>query len=184
MKENPSLKKNPFKTVWNILSIPMSAIGLLSLSDSLVTFHQEIQNIINSYHSIIYPLFKFMFSWLKFELPTWIFDYLTLGILFTSCQRKVYGLVNHSKNIIALIMMNIVGVIWSFIIWPWLLIGSMLQIRRTDSDGIITSLTKGPNPIHIKYIHRNNDILVINYIGASVVVFIIVLVINFTYFVK
>ena len=179
--EERSVKKNPFKTIWNILSIPMSVIGLLSLSDSLITFHHEIQNIINSYQSIIYPPFSFMFSWLNFDLPTWIFDYLTLGILFTSCQRKVYGLVNRSKNILALITFNVLGILWSFIIWPWLLISSIIQIKRTDSDGIITSLTKGPNPIYIKYNHRVNDMMVINYILASIVVFIVVLVLNFTY---
>ena len=114
----------------------------------------------------------------------WIFDYMILGILFTSCQRKVFGLVNHSKIIWRLVLYNTIGIVWSIIIWPYLLLGSIYQICRTGPDGIITNLTKEPNPIFIKYNFRGKDILVISYIGAAIILVILIVIFNYTYLMK
>jgi len=184
MKDKSTKDKNPLKSLWNIISVPMSVLGLLSLSDSLVSFHSNIQHIIDSYHSLVYPVFKYLFGWLWFDIPTWIFDYMILGILFTSCQRKVFGLVNHSKILWRLVLYNTIGIIWSIIIWPYLLLGSIYQICRTGQDGIITSLTKEPNPIFIKYNFRSKDILVIRYIGAAIILLILIVIFNYTYLMK
>jgi len=184
MKDNTTKDKDPLKSLWNIISVPMSVLGLLSLSDSLVSFHSNLQLIIANYQSIVHPVFKFIFSWFLFEIPTWIFDYITLGILFTSCQRKVFGLVNNSDILWRLIFYNTIGIALSIIIWPYLLIGAIYQICRTDSDGVITSLTKGANPIFIKYNFKGKDILVIRYIGVAIILSILIVIFNYTYLMK
>lgn len=197
MEDKLTKEKRPLKSLWNIISIPMSVLGLLSLSDSLVSFHSNIQHIIDSYQSFVHPVFKFLFSWLWFSIPTWVFDYMTLGILFTSCQRKVFGIVNnlegfkmvfgrhnryvHRRNLWRFVLGIILGIFGSIIFWPFLLIGSIQEIRQTDSDGIYTSLTKGPDPIYIKYNYRDEDILVIRYICAAIIVLILILILNYTY---
>lgn len=193
MEAKPTKEKRPLKSLWNIISVPMSVLGLLSLSDSLVSFHSNIQYIIDSYQSLIHPVYKFIFGWLWFKIPTWTFDYITVGILFTSCQRKVFGLNNlgifrivfgrynrhvHSRNLWRFVLGIILGILWSVIFWPFLFMGSIQQIRRTDSDGIITSLP------YIKYNFRNEDILVIRYICAATIVLILILIFNYTYLIR
>ena len=76
------------------------------------------------------------------------------------------------------------GIAWSIIIWPYLLLGSIYQICRTDLEGIITSLTKEPDPIFIKYNFRGKDILVIRYIGVAIILLILIVIFNYTYLMK
>jgi hypothetical protein len=184
MKDKSKKDKNPLKSLWNIISVPMSVLGLLSLSDSIVSFHSNIQHIIDSYQLLVYPVFKILFGCLWFEIPTWIFDYMILGILFTSCQRKVFGLVDNSKILWRLVLYNTIGIAWSIMIWPYFLLGSIYQICRTDSDGIITSLAKDPDPIFIKYNFRNKDILVIRYIGVAIILLMLIVIFNYTYLMR
>ncbi|MHB9071733.1 MAG: hypothetical protein ACYC54_15345 [Sedimentisphaerales bacterium] len=199
MDEKLTNGKNPLKYLWDIISVPMSVLGLLSLSDSLVTLNINIQHIIDSYQSIVHPVFKFLFGWLWFDIPTWIFDYMTLGILFTSCQRKAFGLVDnlkifrivfgrgnivHNSNLWRFILGIALGISWSIVFWPFLIMGTIHNIRMTDSDGIITSLTKGDKPIRIRYNFRDNDILVLRYICTAIIVSILILILNYTYLIK
>ena len=81
-----------FRRAWGWLSIPMSVLGLLSLSDSLVNFHQHISDLISSYREIVYPLFEMLFSWLWFEVPKSIIDYIFIGFLMATCWFRAGGL--------------------------------------------------------------------------------------------
>jgi len=162
----------------------MGVFGLLSLSDSLISFHANIQHIINSYHAIVYPAFRFIFAWLWFDVPDYIFDYLFLGILFASSERKVWKFTTITKNRFKNIRLHIKDFLFSILLWPLISIEMVFQIMRTNSDGLITGLTKGPKPFYVKYMFRDQDILVFRYLGAVILLFVLVLIFNYTYFIK
>lgn len=178
--ESPK-EKNPVKFIWNLFSFPLAVLGLLGLSDSLISFHTNIQLLIDSYHSIVYPIFYFIFGWLWFDMPEVVFDYLFLGFLFASNERKVWGFIRVSENILINIFLHICAFLMSVIFWPFIALEMAWQIKRTNSNGLITSLAKQPKPFYVKYNLRDQDILVFRYIGAVMLVFIIFLIINYTY---
>jgi len=171
-------------TIWNIISIPLGVIGFLSLSDALITFHENIHQIIVSYHAIVYPVFKFIFAWLWFEVPRHIFDYLFLGILFASSERKVWGFRSITENRLKDIGLHLCFFLFSTLFWPFISFQMIYETLRTNSDGLFTELTKGPNPIHVKYMRRDQDILVFRYLGAVILIFILILILNYTYLIK
>ena len=175
---------NPFQTVWRILSIPLSVIGLLSLSDSIVTLNKNLVGIIRSYQSIVYPIYRFCFAWFPIALPHWIFDYITLGLFYASCQRKVYGVIVGERKIWKAIFNSLWAYFLLIIFWPYFFIDSVRMVLWTDSEGIITSLTKQPHPIWVKYNFRNKDILVFQYLAASFLIFILILIINYAILLK
>jgi hypothetical protein len=175
---------NPFRTVWNILSIPFGVLGILGLSDSLVDFQSNIQNIINSYRSIVYPPFHFLFGWLWFTVPEVVFDYLFFGILFTSNQLKVWGFRKIHEKLLENIKFYIRWLILSILFWP-IIAGEMTwQIFRTRPDGLIKSLAERNKPFYVRYNMRDADIMVFRYIGAVLLIFVIVLIVNYTYRLK
>ena len=182
---NQGRGSNPLKTIWNILSIPLGVLGFLGISDSLVTFQRDLQNIIDSYQAIVYPPFAFIFSWLWFDMPTPVFDYLFLGILFVSNELKVHGLPIPPKEVIKRpIGFMLMGIVLSFLFWP-LFAGEMAwQIFRTRPDGLIKNLAEGQKPFYVRYNLRDQDLLVFRYIGSVVLLFIIVLILNYTFLIR
>ena len=195
MDNRSQKQKITLKKAWNLITIPLSVVGLLSLSDQLVTLHDSIQNIIDSYQSLIYPVFRFVFSWFWFDVPTWVFDYLTLGILVTSSQRKAFGTLHdrrlnkwvrntrHGQSLWVLILINVFSIIWSIIIWPYPLINSILIIRNTRPDGQMFHLSEKYSPgrpIYIKYNWKDQDILSLHYMVIAIILFILILIINYT----
>lgn len=178
-------KKNPLKIAWDILSIPLGALGFLGLSDSLITFQKDLQNLIDSYQSIVYPVFTFAFSWLWFDMPTPVFDYLFLGILFATNEIKVRGIRLPPRKVIKRpILFLIRGIIIDVLLWP-IVAGEMAwQVLRTSPDGTIKSLAEGGNPFYVKYNLRDQDIMVFRYIGAVLLLFVIVIILNYTFLIR
>ncbi|MGI9517290.1 MAG: hypothetical protein ACR2NP_09605 [Pirellulaceae bacterium] len=63
-----------------MFSAVMAVLGLSSLTETLVSWKGFIQNIVATYQEIVHPVFQFLFGWFPFEIPTFVFDYLTIGI--------------------------------------------------------------------------------------------------------
>ncbi len=172
-------KRNPIRTVWGILSFPLAVLGLLGLSDSLVSFKSDIQQLIDSYQIIVYPVFDFVLGWLWFETPKYVYDYLFLGVLFASNERKVWGFIRVHESLIKHVAWHIYGVFWSVIFWPFTALEMAWQIKRSDKTGLITNLANEPKPFYVKYMFRDADVLVFQYIGAVLLGFVIVLIANY-----
>ena len=182
---NQGHKANPAKIVWNILSIPLGVLGFLGLSDSLLNFQQDLQNIIDSYQSIVYPAFRFVVGWLWFDMPTPVFDYLFLGIVFASNELKVRGVKMPPKEAIKRPMLFVIfGILLSIFFWP-VIAGEMAwQIYRTRPDGIIKGLAEKQKPFYVRYNLRDHDILVFSYIGAVLLMFVVVVIVNYTFLIR
>jgi hypothetical protein len=182
MNEKPSKENNPLKKVWGVLSVPLSTLGLLGLSDSLINFHVNIQNLINSYKSIVHPVFELVFFWAWFEVPGYVYDYLFIGSIFASYERRVWGFMKVSDNQLKHWLLHIKDFSRSILFWPVISAWMAYQIYQTNSEGLITSLTKGPKPFYVKYNFRNQDILVFRYIASAFILFLLVVIINYTYY--
>jgi len=183
MTDNNSPTSDPLKKVWSILSIPLSVLGLLSLSEQLLTFHSSIKNIIDSYKSIVYPIYTFLLGWLWFEIPTWVYDYLTLGLLFATCHKRAFGF-EYSESKLGVFLKNIISIVGSMVFWPLLLLGTLNMLRTYDKDGFPKIDPDDPNPLKYKYRFRYKEALVIRYIMATLIITVVVLIINYTYFLK
>lgn len=182
MNEGGSQDRNPLRKVWGILSVPMSALGLLGLSDSLITFNQNIQNLINSYKAITHPVFELIFFWVWFDIPTYVFDYLFVGIIFVSCELRVWGFIKVHENLLKHYLSSIKDIAFGVVFWPAISAEMAYQVLRSDSKGNITSLEKNTQPFYVKYNFRNRDILVFRYIASAFLLFLIVVIINYAYF--
>ena len=177
-------KKSPAKVIWDILSIPLGVLGFLGLSDSLLTFHHDLQNIIDGYQSIVYPPFQFVFSWLWFDMPTPVFDYLFLGMVFASNELKVHGVRSPPEaEIKRTVLETACGILLSIFLWP-VIAGEMAwQIYRTRPSGLIRNLAEGQKPFYVRYMLRDQDVLVFSYIGAVLLVFAVIVIVNYTFLV-
>ena len=76
--------KGPLEKAWLFVGGLTTVIGLSSLTDDLIAWGDFVQRLIISYKTFIYPLWDFFFFWLSVDIPEWIKDYLTIGVILTS----------------------------------------------------------------------------------------------------
>jgi len=118
-------KYNPLRLIWDIFSIISGLFGLSSMVDGLINWRASIQKLISEYQSTVYPVFEYSFGWLPFSVPTWINDYIFIGILIgssmTQAQRAIQP--NFRKlNFFENILFRIVSMPMFMFIWPlWIL---------------------------------------------------------------
>ena len=174
-------KQDPLKKLWSIISIPLSALGLLSLSDQLVGFNENILKLINGYKALIYPIYAYLFSWIWFDVPTWVYDYITFGLLFASSHKRAFGFLYASSKF-GVFVRNIISFLLSIMFWPYLLFLTFHRIKMYDKDGIVKHDPNDPNKFVYKYNFRDEEVLFLKYIMASIMLVTIVVIINYTYF--
>jgi len=75
---------NPLARLWSVISFVSGLLGLASIADDLVRWKGFFLQVINAYRALIHPFFEFLFSWVWFPIPTFVFDYLFIGILLTA----------------------------------------------------------------------------------------------------
>lgn len=83
--------KNPLITLWNLLGSVGGVISLSSLVqncfDDLLRWRGFISDVVESYRSIVAPIFDFLFGWMVGP-PDWLVDYIVVGLLlFISLER-------------------------------------------------------------------------------------------------
>jgi len=90
---------NPLAVIWNIFSIITGLLSLASIADTLTQWKSFFLKVISLYRSIFHPLFEYLFSWVWFPIPTYIYDYLIIGFLIATTyvralkvRRRVEGL--------------------------------------------------------------------------------------------
>jgi hypothetical protein len=85
-------KKSPLTLLWNIFSLISGILSLSSLVESIVKWNSYINDVIATYRSIVHPLFYFIFSWCWFKVPTYVYDYLVIGVIIASSHlRALYA---------------------------------------------------------------------------------------------
>lgn len=74
-------KKSPLKSLWDWFSIFSGILGLASMADTFVLWKGFIASTINQYQALVHPVFEFLFSWVPFTIPHFVFDYLVIGVI-------------------------------------------------------------------------------------------------------
>lgn len=180
--DKPNVARNPILTIWKIINFPMALLGLLSLSDSLITFDENIQNILNSYQEIIYPIFSVIFSWAWFEIPNYVFDYFFLGLLYASSVNIVWKVrfyreysvwINHSSHHLFYVAYYLLSTIATILFWPILIFNIQFRIFYLKLIGYDYNSKVLMNAMRIM------DLLVLQYLGAILLVFTLILIFNY-----
>ena len=143
---------------------------------------------------------------LWFEVPTWLFDYLFIGGLYTSSEIRTRGfgtIVRESDgepvsllHVLSPHEIRTTGVLGTFLlllrmaillisrialyiaIWPFRMLDMANQLLNTDKDGIFKGLK-----IKVRYLRREGDIFVLQFLGAVLLVFVVVVIINYSLFI-
>ena len=178
-------KYNPFQLVWRYLSIPLGVLGLLGLSDNLVSWVDNIQNIIESYYSIVHPTFNYLLGWLPFKIPNALYDYFFIGFLFRSAAVKTskdfddmnieIGISEKTDDndilivrVIADTIFHILYLVFTAIIWPVMV---AIYVSRAFNKNLKEQAS---------YVYK----LTINWFLAIFLIFLLILIINYTYCLK
>jgi len=128
---------NPLKSIWNWFSTISGIVGLASLLDNLLVWKGFIGKFIGFYQSLIYPIFNFLFTWVPFSIPNYVYDYLVLGIIVAGSYIRTLTSIDeiqgYGSNIIPLDL-EFTGVIIRVVGWPFVLgaYSIRLIIKRFD----------------------------------------------------
>ncbi|PCJ27933.1 MAG: hypothetical protein COA96_01865 [SAR86 cluster bacterium] len=95
--------------------------------------------------------------------------------------KMVWGFARVHENIFRYIIGHAYEFAWPTIFWPFIALEMAWKIKRFDKTGLITSLANQPKPFYVKYMLRDADILVFQYIGAVLLGFTVVLIANYTF---
>ena len=148
------MSKNKIAILWNYLTLPLAIIGLSGLSDNLIKWHGFLNTLIDNWHIIIFPVWKFLFAWIPFQIPTIIYDYLTFGIIFGSLQIKTL-LPSPDKNANYKELINnvlfLAYMFFSFVLfWPYQ-IYTIFFYRFTGNQSIINQAMREMAKAYFKW---------------------------------
>ena len=145
-----SKKKSPLKILWNIFSVSTGILSLSSITENFVKWKGYIDQIINSYRSVIHPIFEFLFSWIPLTIPPIIYDYLVLGMIVAisylralHAADKVQGFTSFDLLPSDLYGENIFKIIFSIlariIFWPIILVLYAIRLNKgfKESESLI-----------------------------------------------
>ena len=58
------------------------------MSQSILDWPDFVDLVLRKYQAWVYPFFEFLFAWVPFVVPTYVFDYLVLGIIWFSSMAR------------------------------------------------------------------------------------------------
>ncbi|MDM3870223.1 hypothetical protein QSV34_02510 [Porticoccus sp. W117] len=139
-----NVEKSPLSRLWDWFCKFTGIVSLSSFAENLFKQLLEWKGFINvlleSYRSIVEPMFLVLTEWLSFSLPLWIGDYVVLGTIVTSSYFRIaLKLANPSlsesikkdisrPNGVFLVAICILGGIGTFFamlcLWPIILLAS------------------------------------------------------------
>ncbi len=72
----------------------LGAVGIVSMLKGLITLHEDILMIILAYQSVTQPIWGFLigwlFEWMGWAFPSWLKDYLTMGMIAGAASARAY----------------------------------------------------------------------------------------------
>ena len=159
---------NPLETLWRIVSVPLSIIGLASLSDVLVQWDDFILQLIESYRFVVHGFFNFLLGWLPFRVPTWVYDYITVGMIFATSFAKGFRAVDVSTPDPVAALIRFIG--WGCG-WPIALLFLVSSTCRSWND------YSGEE-------FDTMDIVIWQWLGAILLGFTLLLTVNYTFLLR
>lgn len=89
-------------TLWRQPWAILAALGLLSLLSHIVALPQDLLILIEQFQAILRPATQFLFGWFlglfATEIPTWLWDYFTMGLITAACSFRVLVLLGTSGD--------------------------------------------------------------------------------------
>jgi len=81
--------------IYRLPVVLLAALGTVSLFKGLMTLHPDILELIKAYQTVTHPLWDFTLGYLfemwSIELPRWVKDYLTLGVIVMGAMYRGQG---------------------------------------------------------------------------------------------
>lgn len=121
---------NPLASLWKWLSVPLGVIGLAGLGDSLIKWKGFILELIQSYQSLVHPMWEFLFGWLPWGLPSWAADYLTLSVIVASSAAKGSEIPEVSLGTRIVVRSLFIAI--AIVMWPLMNAALLYAIYRTE----------------------------------------------------
>lgn len=156
--------RKPLGKLWQVISIPLSVLGLSSLSDNIIAWKFLIPELIHSYKTIV----NFPFLFMNISIHPLLIDYLFIGSLCGVSFVKAMNFAENNRLISSHGMPIIVRIVYFFlylIAWPLGILISIKQILFKDTN--------------------NTEIIIkstfLQWVGATFLAFIILLIINNTF---
>ena len=59
----------------------LGALAFISLIDNILTLQTTLENIVTAFQAVTRPVWEFLLGWLPWDLPGWVADYLTMGMV-------------------------------------------------------------------------------------------------------
>lgn len=89
------MKKNPLIVLLNVLGFVGGILTLSSLVQDwwkdLLRWKGFLAVIIDTYRSIVYPIYHTVFSWVSLSPPPWFYDYVTFGLIVNVAFFRSFG---------------------------------------------------------------------------------------------
>lgn len=75
-------KPSSLEKVWSTLGVLGGVLSLSSMAEAIVSWPAFVKLVIEKYQEFVHPIFNFIFGWLPFSIPTLVFDYLVIGLIW------------------------------------------------------------------------------------------------------
>lgn len=149
------MRKNRIAELWNYLTLPLAILGLSGLSGNLVTWYGFLKTIIDNWHSIVLPVWIFLFSWIPIQIPTMIYDYLTFGTILGSIQVKIFLPIIDAKDNCKERVNNSFFAIFMFFsfvfFWPYQIYATIFY-RFSKNQSVINQSLKEMSKIYFEWL--------------------------------
>ena len=131
--------------MWNVFSTISGVASLASLADDIIAWKGFLSEAVNFYKSFVYPFFDLFLLWLPVAIPTYIYDYLVIGIITASSHirtslvlRNIASISKQKAWINDPIEEILLRSIQKVFIWPIYVIQQVLKLEFTiDEEKIL-----------------------------------------------
>lgn len=149
------MEKNKIAVIWNYLTLPLAILGLSGLSDNLVTWYGFLNTIIDNWHSIIFPIWNFLFAWIPIQIPIMVYDYLTLGIILGSIQVKIFLPTNDTNDNYKKKAEHVFFIFYTFFafmfFWPYQIYATIF-FRFSKNQSILNQAMREVSKIYFRWL--------------------------------
>jgi len=172
---------NPIEKLWNWFGTVGGIIALSSMAETwasdIVGWKGFIGVLIHSYQTAVHPIFKFLLGWLPFDVPTFLIDYLVIGLIVLSSIYKArtielrgaiadWATPEYSQRKGILFSVLFVANIITIVIWPVVVYMAVAVVFG------------GANENSDEYNPDINESQMLQWVGAVIFGFVLLLILN------
>jgi hypothetical protein len=89
---------NPLQLAFKWFSVFIGIISVASVFDDFVAWRSFIERLVAGYQSLVYPPFRFLFSWLPFRVPEIVYDYFVFGFLVAASHLRTMSSLHEMRG--------------------------------------------------------------------------------------